>query len=337
MQTSRSEEKRRNRAAQILMNAGERSGNGGLMSLATKMRVKGLRHVTENVELMIKQLNKQQADEVKQNKHCHSEFDQHEKDVEAKSTKKVDLEQKIEDVSMQAENIRNQIAGLNARLTDVQVEMKKASVNRKKENEDFQVTIQDQRATQTILRTAMETLKAFYEKRSLLQLDAKQLHLQQQSGASENKFSRWLHLQQQPEVPANKFAKNPGGSGVIAMLGSILEESKNMEEKALAAENDSQAAYETFVKDSNESIEALQKSLAQKQKVLSEKDEEKTLADGDLTHTISDLEGLHEYGEAMHSECDFLTRNFNKRQAARAQEIDALKSARDIFGGLPDF
>merc|ERR1719359_2609343 len=118
------------------MNAGERSGNTGLMTLATKMRVKAVRHVTEEVELMVKQLKKQQEDEAKQNKHCQSEFDQHAKDVEAKSTTKVDLEQKIEDLSMSAGNLHSQISALRTQVTEVQVELKKASQNRDKENDD---------------------------------------------------------------------------------------------------------------------------------------------------------------------------------------------------------
>lgn len=74
----------------------------------------------------------------------------------------------------------------------------------------------------------------------------------------------------------------------------------------------------------------------QKRKVKAEMDDEKTLADGDLAHAMSDLEGLHSYGDSMHSECDFLTANFGKRQAARAQEIEALESAKAIFAGIPD-
>merc|ERR1719261_2019410 len=51
-----------------------------------------------------------------------------------------------------------------------------------------------------------------------------------------------------------KYEENAGGKKVIVMLETVLKDSKKMENEAIAAEQDAQAAYEMFMKDSNKSI-----------------------------------------------------------------------------------
>merc|ERR1719262_1386594 len=63
------------------------------------------------------------------------------------------------------------------------------------------------------------------------------------------------------QTPPGGFAplkENGGGGGVMALLENIIAESKETEEDALKAENDAQAAYETFVKDTNKAIADMQ-------------------------------------------------------------------------------
>ena len=47
--------------------------------------------------------------------------------------------------------------------------MQRASENRKQENMDFQSTVADQRATQSVLHTALERLAKFYDEAALVQ------------------------------------------------------------------------------------------------------------------------------------------------------------------------
>merc|ERR1719473_1446536 len=58
--------------------------------------------------------------------------------------------------------LTDEIAALNAAVAQTNVEMKAASQNREAENKDFQVTVADQKATQAILKKAVDRMKAFY-------------------------------------------------------------------------------------------------------------------------------------------------------------------------------
>merc|ERR1719231_1129386 len=94
------------------------------------------------------------------------------------------------------------------------------------------------------------------------------------------------------------------------------------------AESEAQAAYEELVSDSNASIKSLSKTDA---KVEAHKDlTQKTL---DLKATERELSSLDKTNSDLHEECDFLTKNFDVRQQARAQEVESLQQAKTILAG----
>merc|ERR1719160_1442734 len=186
--------------------------------------------------------------------------------------------------------------------------MKSASQNREKENAAFQVTVADQKATQKILKKALDRLKEVYS-------------------------ASFLQHSQTPPVTAKAYKKNAGGSGVVAMVETISDDSKKVEADALKAENEAQAGYEEFIKDSNASIKAANDEIAAKTESLAQADADSTTASGDLSHTIEDLLALGETNASLHKECDFLLKNFETRQTKRTEEIEALMQAKYIFQG----
>merc|ERR1719352_958007 len=57
-----------------------------------------------------------------------------------------------------------------------------------------------------------------------------------------------------------KYEQNAGGGKVLAMLDTVMADSKKMENEAVRAEQNAAAAYEMFMKDSNKSIKQMLKS-----------------------------------------------------------------------------
>merc|ERR1719272_526097 len=117
------------------------------------------------------------------------------------------------------------------------------------------------------------------------------------------------------------------------MIESIIQESKDLEKEAVAGENQAQVDYQSFVNQSNEAIDAMNKGITDKQEELAKADGAKAKASGDLRATEEDLARLAEYATNLHSQCDFLTKFFDVRQQSRAQEIEALQQAKAIFSG----
>merc|ERR1719263_82919 len=198
-----------------------------------------------------------------------------------------------------------EIAAAAAEITEMQVEIKRASEIRVKENAEFQMTVTDQVATQKILAKALAKLQSFYGKKAVL-------------------------LQRVVE----KYQKSAAAGGVVAMIEGIIDESKDVAAKALKAENDSSANYESFVTNSNEAIKALQKDIVAKTEEMAKADVGIEKAKGDLAHTEADLLELASTATELHAQCDFVVKFFDIRQTKRSEEIEALVSAKAIFEGV---
>merc|ERR1719161_532486 len=298
-------QRQRELAAKMLSKAGKELHKPALISLSMSVRLHGFEEVIENIDKMKKALKEEQAEEVKQKDYCVAEFNQNEKQVAEKMTMKSDLEAKINDLAALIETLTEEIGVLNSEVAATDKEMMKASQLRETQNHEFQVTIADQRATQAILKKALDRLKAFYG---------------------------FVQTGQEPPAQAT-YKKNAGSSGVMTMIETLVEESAQLEADAMKGESDAQAAYESFMNDSTASKEAMMKEITNKSQEKAKADADSTQASADLKATITDLLTLGEYNQELQKKCDFLIKNFDLRQQSRVQEMEALAQAKAIFQG----
>jgi len=308
-------EQRRTEAARLLRRAGMKTKSATLLQLATSVEgpKDAMKQVVVQIDKQIEELKKQQKDEYEQHDYCEDELKKNGKDTKSKEGLKADLEQKSEDLKALQAKLSEDIAGLKAAVNEMQVEMKKASELREKENADFQVTVQDQKATQVILTKAMDKLKSFYDKKAA-----------------------FLQNDQTPPKQG-EYKKSGGAGGVMMMIEMIIKESKDVEAKSLKAENEAQASYEEFITDSNNSITAAATDITNKSGEHADANKGAVEAENDIKATIDELLKLGEMAVALHQECDFLLKNFEIRQSSRAEEIDALGSAKAVLSGAKMF
>jgi len=298
-------EARRKKAVTIIKKAAMKSGNSELIKLANEATLDAFAKVKESISAMITELGKTQKDEADKYEFCTSEIKANDKEKAQKTELKDDLEMKIADLSSMNETLSEDIKVLGEEIAATNLEMKKAGENREAENKDFQVTVMDQKATQTILKKALERLKSFYA------------------------LNQVKHTQ-----PAQAtYKKNASGSGAVMMIETIIKESADVEAKALSAENEAQAAYEEFMSNSAASKEAAGRSIVNKSKARGEVLEAMVQAKSERAATIDTLLKLGEHSVALHQSCDFLIQNYDVRQSSRAEEIESLKNALAIFNG----
>jgi len=294
----------RDRAVKLLQKASKAFQNPRLATIAMEMRLSGFEKVKESIDKMTVALKAEQAEEVKQKDYCTAELMENDKMVAQKSDLKTDLETQISDLSTKIDDLKDTIATLEGEVASNKKEMMRASQIREAENHEFQTVVSDQRATQAILKKAVDKLKSFYG------------------------------FVQTKEAPAQaSYAPSKGASGIITMIETLVEESKTLEAAASKGEAEAQADYESFMKDSSDSVAALSKDIANKTEDMAKADMAKTQAADDLKATITDLLTLGEYAQAVHKKCDFLLKNFDLRQQSRTQELEALAQAKAIFSG----
>merc|ERR1719247_2741188 len=158
--------------------------------------------------------------------------------------------------------------------------------------------------------------------------------LQQQPGAAHIATSGTHTNAGNGPARFTKYEQNAGGSRVVAMLQKVLGESVQMEDEALRGEEDSQSAYENFMKDSNKAITKEHELVADLSESRAKAKASLSMAKTDLKQTDDNIGGLGEAKADVHSSCDFLLKNFDARQAARAAEMDALKEGKAILQGM---
>merc|ERR1719327_2210996 len=116
-------------------------------------------------------------------------------------------------------------------------------------------------------------------------------------------------------------------------MKEIIDESKGLEAEAFRGEEDSQKAYEEFVQDSNDSLDEATKALVSKTDMKAKAEGEKVEAETELEATMGEIEQLMNENADLHKSCDFTLKNFELRQTARDDEIEALKQALAMFSG----
>lgn len=305
---------RRKTASALLARIAIKVGNPRLTALASKVKLDAFTRVKKAIDDMVAQLLQEKADEIKHKDFCVDEFNTNQLQTEKKERHKEDLLAKVEDLEMTIKTLTGSIETLKSEIHEMQIQMKRAGEDREKENGDFQQTVADQRASQKLLQSALSVLKSFYDKKTFLQTK------QEPAGP--------------PPPPGFKdYRKNAAAGGVLAMIQQIINDAKAMEAEAIRAEEDAQKAYEDFVKETNASTETKSKDIANKS-------EEKAKAEGDLVQanedkesTLLELEQLSNYNAELHQSCDFIVKNFEIRQTARDEEVEALKQAKAILSG----
>merc|ERR1712241_435088 len=283
-----------------------------LSTLAMTVQLDSFTKVKAMMDEMVAQLKKQQQEEVDFKAYRTKEFDENEKAVFAKNEEKDDLEAKIEKLETLIEKLAKEIKEAKTQIAETEVEVKKASEAREEENAEFQTTVADQRATQTILKKALTRLEDFYKK---------------------GKRSKLVLAQQEPPVKFNSYSKNAGASPVMGLIEQIIEDSKKVESESTTAEYKAQADYEVFVKDSTALIKSLTEAVVAKTKDSATAESELAEAKGDHEAAVGELESLAAYEADLHGECDFVLKNFDIRQKARLQEIEAIQAAKAILSG----
>jgi len=305
---------RRSKAATVLASMAKKLNSPRLSAIATRVRLDAFTKVKKAIDDMVAQLLTEKADEIKHKDFCVEEFNTNQLQTEKKDREKEDLIAQIEDLELTIKTLNTEVDTLKSEVGEMQVQMKRAGEDREKQNKEFQQTVADQRASQKLLGAALNILKGFYEKKAAF--------LQKQEPAGP------------PPPPGFKdYSKNKASGGVMGMIQQIINDAKAMEAEAIRAEEDAQKAYEDFVKETNASIETKTKESINKSEERAKAETELTQSNEDKESVLLELEQLSNYNAELHQSCDFVVKNFEIRQTARDEEIEALKQAKAILSG----
>jgi len=303
---------RRDLAASVLRKAFAKSRNPGLSMLVTSVELDAFTKVKAMIDHMIATLKTQSADEVKKNDWCKSELQENEMTTAKTTDLKADLEAKIGELEATIKRLSEEVEKAHNDIANLNLELQRASEDRKKENLDFQKVVADQTVTAEILAKALDKLAKFYDDAALVQTKKHQ---------------------QTPPVAQAEYKQSAGAGGVMSMIEKLILDTKEITAESKKAESEAQAAYEALVADTNDSVVGLSKSITSKTKEKATAKKDLSSTNEDLAGAVKELEDLGKYNGDLHSECDYVMKNFMIRQKARGDEIESLQQAKQILNG----
>lgn len=287
-----------------------------LSALAVSAQLDGFKKVKEMMNAMIAEIKKQSADETDFKASCVDRFNKNEKDTYENTENKDDLEVKMHKFKRDIQSLGEDIAAAKELIKETSVGVKKASETREGENAEYQTLLADQRATQEVLKKALDRLALFYKEKGAALL---------QRGEES--------LSQTPPAQFKKMKKSSGASPVMALLESIIADSVKVENEAVKNEAAAQKDYEAFVKDSNALIATQTEVVTEKTKAIAAIKMDFTEAEGERESVIEEIDLLKGMVADVHEECDWTLKNFDIRQKARLEEMESISQALSILSG----
>mmetsp|Transcript_55067 Transcript_55067/g.98227 ORF Transcript_55067/g.98227 Transcript_55067/m.98227 type:complete len:719 (-) Transcript_55067:66-2222(-) len=317
------------KAAAFLVKEGQRLGAQKLVTLGLESKLDGFTKVKAAIDVMVTDLKTQQKDEVDQRDVCIADLSKNNMSAQDKTEFKIVTEGKIGDLKALIAECAKDIKSLKEEIAEMSKQAQIAGEDKQKQNQEFQAEVEEQKQTQAILKKAVAFLQKLYGsgassvRKSFLQVKSKEVQVKKVAADPATGHPEGFQ----------EYEKSQAGVGVVTLIETIIEDSAKVEAKTVEDEQEAQVAYEEFMKQTGESTKA-------KNTELDAKMSEEATAKGDLAEedssldaTETELQQLFETKLSLHKECDFFLANFEVRQKARSEELDALVQAKAILGG----
>jgi len=305
---------------------------------------------------MISLLKEEQHDDDSKREYCSTQIDAIEDKVKELEHEIKSLEDSIADMQNAIATLTDEVKALHEGIVALDKSVAEATETRKEENQDFTELMAADAAAEQLLKYAKNRLNKFYNPKIYHAPPKRELTEQErilvnnggtlaptaapggiQGTGVESPYALAQKGQAAPPPPPAQYGvyrkKGEESNGVIAMIdGLILDLQKEMTE-AETDEKNSQAEYEELMHDSAkkraDDSRAIQDKEANKAE-LADDLQKATVSKGDKTKEL--MASVHFLG-TLHLECDWLLKNFELRQEARAGELDALSKAKAVLSG----
>jgi len=270
--------------------------------------------------------------------------------------KKAQLETGIKSKSAEVANLKDNlaivtkdIAKIKQDLSDLDVTVKEATTQRKKENGAFTEMLSETNQAVGILEVAKNRLKEFYPA-ELIQRPAMDIPQEApsflQEGESDTddassfsapppRYDEYSYLQSDAAADA-KHKRKPQGQGgkvVLTMISTIQGDLKKEFQTAKKEEEDAQADYEQLLEDAKKKREVSARAMTEKEGAKATLQEEMKKKKDRISGLENELSETNDVIEDLHKECDWLLQNFEERKKLRAAEVEALNRAKATLAG----
>lgn len=308
----------RTEASRLLAKVARKQQNPRLAALAVEIRLDSFTKVREAIQDMIVQLEKQKADEIHHKDWCNRGLNKNQAETETAHRAHGEANRTIDSLNTTLLETKAEMKALHEAVEEMTTAIKRAGENREKENAAFQVEVREQKDAQVILKKAQQVLREVYD-------------APQHPGNAQ-------FVQEDPvgvAAPAGfeEYSQNADSSKVLTMLQKIIGEAQAEEAELHRDEIEAQNSYEIWVKDTNDDIAENMRLLVVKKQFAAETSKRLSSQVEDRAQIREDEANLMAELADMRKSCDYILKNFDIRQQARDEEVEALNGALRVLKG----
>jgi len=306
-----------------------------LASLAARLKLNKAGHFDEvisSINLMMKTLASEGADDIKKRDQCKDEYQKIEstvKNVEwliEKNHAKINKLEKL--IQLRTEQRDKAIEDIAAVTEMLRVLLE----DREAENQAFLNSKASDQEAIDILMDARTKLAAYYKKNKIelgpIQGSVKGVALAQQGPDFD------VSADQAPDtVFSGKGKRKDESKGIVQIMTMLIEDLNDEVKNDMAAEEQAQLRYEAL-RDEGLKLKAdLIEKKTSLNAAIAKRGEEKSNEELDLGDNERDLQAEVDYKASITDDCDFIIRTFTKRANAREAEMSGLRIAKDFLVG----
>jgi len=309
----------RKRAASFLLEAAAKTGNPKLAALATSARLDAFVRVKKAIDDMIAQLSQESENEVKHRDQCIAGLNTNELDTAKELHTKKTTEAKVSTLEMKVKQLQATIDTWTAEIQELNVQKQRAGENRQAEKKEFDAVLAEQKEAESLLNQALTVLESKYRA----------------DNGGETSLVQSNSTYGTPPPPGfTAYEKSGQAVSVLALIEHIIKNCQGMQQASQDAETAAIEAYQQFVRDTNQSVQTKQDAIVGRTSEKTDANTDLLQAKSELEGTVTALETLSKGLADFKSSCDYTIRNFDVRQEARDQEVDALRQAKAFLSGM---
>jgi len=321
-----------------------------LISLALKGKKVSFDKILTMIDDMIALLKKEQVTDDDKKAYCEKLIDETEDKVKALELSVSDLSKAIADAKESIATLAEEIEALADGIKALDKQVAEATEQRKEEHAESVEILTSNNAAKELIGVAKNRMNKFYNpklykappKRELSEEDRITLNMGGTlaptaapggiAGTGVTALSQ-VAPPPPPETMGAYQKKGEESTGVITMMDMMIADLDKEITEVETEEKESQAEYETFMKDSADKRASDSKSIADKEAAKADLEGTLIKDEESKTATMKEAMATHEYLAEVHGDCDWLLNNFETRKTARTGEIDALTKGKAVLSG----
>ncbi|CAK9043306.1 unnamed protein product [Durusdinium trenchii] len=297
--------------------ADEAEATGDVVELALRGQKRGMDDVVSRIDDLHEVLDKEQESDEERHRYCETKLREANA---AKSNKEREFEDATSILATfqnEHDTVLGEIKTLEEHMKELDAQVAKTTAARQAERAAFEKSRDTNNAALELLEVAEKRLQRFYATSSSLA----------ETGATQARIRR------DPQAPKADLSYQKQGQGfkVLQLFTTIKADVQKQTQMLQSQDAVGQSEYENLVKNSNQKKMADNRSLGSKQAAKAELEADIQRSREELRSLNQVLGALREEIRSLHSQCDFLLKNFDLREDARRAERRSLTRAKSIL------